>query len=144
LRTLLRLAEGRSAQPSAVLIDSRTLRSTPESGARAGYDGGKRKKGSKLHLAVDTLDHFLAIHVTAANANDRAEEGQMAKATQAATDQSLEGAFVDQGYTGHRPAKTAQEQGIELDDIFWLGAGLSCVSEGLSGCHISTAWQRCN
>jgi transposase len=117
LRTLLRLAEGRSAQPSAAIIDSRTLRSTPESGARAGYDGGKRKKGSKLHLAVDTLGHFLAMHVTPANADDRAEVGQMAKAIQAATDESVEVAFVDQGYTGDRPAKAAQEHAIELEVI---------------------------
>ena len=144
LRTLLGLAEGRNAQPSAAFIDSQTLRLTPESGARAGYDGGKRKKGSKLHLAVDTLGHFLAVHVTPANADDRAEVGQMAKAIQAATDQSVEVAFLDQGYTGDRPARAAQEHGIELDDIFWLGVGLSSVSEGLSGRHTCAAWQRCN
>jgi hypothetical protein len=53
----LRLAAGRKAEPSAAILDSRTLRSTPESGAPAGYDGAKRKRGSKLHLAVDTLGH---------------------------------------------------------------------------------------
>jgi transposase len=58
LRVILRLAAGRAAQPTVAIIDSRTLRSTPESGARAAYDGAKRKKGSKLHLAVDTLDIF--------------------------------------------------------------------------------------
>jgi hypothetical protein len=99
---------------------------------------------AKLHLAVDTLRHFPAMHVTPANADDRAEVGQMAKAIQAATDQSVEVAFVDQGYTGDRPAKAAQEHGIELDDILWIGATLSCVSEGLWGCHPSAAWQRCN
>lgn len=41
LRVLLRLAAGRPAEPSAAIIDSRTLRSTPESGTRAGYDGAK-------------------------------------------------------------------------------------------------------
>ena len=84
------------------------------------------------------------MHVTPANADNRAEIGQMAKAIQAATDQSVEVTFVDQSYTGDRPAKTAQEHGIELDGIFWLGVGLSSVSEGLSGCHTSAAWQRCN
>lgn len=81
-RTILRLVAGRSEQPSAAIIDSRTLRSTPESGARAAYDGAKRKKGAKLHLAVDTLGHLLAVHVTPANADDRAEAGRMAKAIQ--------------------------------------------------------------
>ena len=71
LRAVLRLAAGRKAEPSAAVLDSRTLRSTPESGERAGYDGAKRKKGSKLHMAVDTLGHLLALHVTPANADDR-------------------------------------------------------------------------
>ena len=53
LRVLLRLKVRRKAEPSAVIIDSRTLRSTPQSGARAGYDGAKRKKGSKVHIAGD-------------------------------------------------------------------------------------------
>ena len=60
LRALLRLAQGRNAQPSAAILDSRTLQSSPESGARAGYDGAKRKKGSKVHIAVDTLGQLLA------------------------------------------------------------------------------------
>ena len=59
LRMVLRLAAGHKAQPSAAILDSRTRRSSPESGTRAGYDGAKRKKGSKRHLAVDTLGHLL-------------------------------------------------------------------------------------
>lgn len=117
LRMLLRLAAGKGVQPSAAIIDSRTLRSTPESGARAAYDGAKRKKGSKLHLAVDTLDHLLALHVTPANADDRAEVGCMAKAIQVATDDSVDIAFVDQGYTGDRPAAAAKAHGIALEVV---------------------------
>src|ERR1700761_5922945 len=71
LRAVLRLAAGRTEEPSAVIIDSRTLRSTPESGTRAGYDGAKRKRGSKIHMAVDTLGHLLALHVTPADVGDR-------------------------------------------------------------------------
>jgi transposase len=55
LRAVLRIAEGSKESPTAAIIDSRTLQSTPESGARAGYDGAKRRKGNKVHLAVDTL-----------------------------------------------------------------------------------------
>ena len=117
LRVILRLAAGRSAQPKAAIIDSRTLRSTPESGARAAYGGAKRKKGSKLHLAVDTLGHLLALHVTPANADDRAEVGRIAKAIQAATEESVEIAFVDQGYTGEKPAAAAAEHGIALEVV---------------------------
>src|SRR3954453_3027415 len=67
LRVLLRVLAGRPPDPTAAIFDSRTLQSSPESGARAGYDGAKRRKGSKLHLAVDTLGHLLALHVTAAD-----------------------------------------------------------------------------
>ncbi len=73
LRELLRLLDGRNEQPSAAILDSRTLQSTIESGNRAGDDGGKRKKGSKVHMAVDTLGHLLALHVTPANEQDRAQ-----------------------------------------------------------------------
>jgi transposase len=52
LREVLRLAEGCRARPSAVIFDSRTLQSSPESGARAGYDGAKCKKGSQVHMAT--------------------------------------------------------------------------------------------
>jgi transposase len=67
LRAVLRIAEGRKESPTAAILDSRTLQSTPESGTRAGYDGAKRRKGSKVHLAVDTLGHLLALCVTAAD-----------------------------------------------------------------------------
>jgi len=114
LRAVLRVAAGRSAEPMAAIIDSRTLRSTPESGPRAGYDGGKRKRGSKLHMAVDTLGHLLALHVTPANVDDRAEVGKLADAVQQATGETVELIYVDQGYTGEKPAKAARAQGVEL------------------------------
>lgn len=52
LRCLLRLGAGRKADPTGAIFDSRTLQSTTESGERAGYDGAKRKRGSKVHLAA--------------------------------------------------------------------------------------------
>ena len=85
LRAILRLAVGRQAQPSAAIFDSRTLQSTPESGENAGYDGAKRKRGRKVHMAVDTLGHVLALHVTAANEQDRAQVARLAKQVQAVT-----------------------------------------------------------
>lgn len=100
LRAIVRLALERKADPSAVILDSRTIQSTPESGARAGFDGHKKRKGSKVHVAVDTLGHLLALVVTAANGQDRAQVGQLAQAVQAAVDQPVQLAFVDQGYTG--------------------------------------------
>jgi len=117
LRCLLRLAEGRAADPSAVIWDSRTLQSTPESGQRAGYDGAKRRKGSKLHMAVDTLGELLAAHVTPANAQDRTQVEQLAAAVQAATGETVTLAYADQGYTGAQPAADAAAQGIVLEVV---------------------------
>jgi len=115
LRVVLRLAAGRNAQPSAAIFDSRTLQSSPESGERAGYDGYKRRRGSKVHLAVDTLGHLLALHVTPADAQDRAQVGALAAAVQEATGEHVEVAFVDQGYTGDAPAAEAAALGIRLE-----------------------------
>ena len=117
LRVLLREVAGRKGAPSAVILDSRTLRSSPESGHRAGYDGAKRKKGSKIHIAVDTLGHLLAAHVTSATDQDRAQVGVLAKAVQEATGESVDLAFVDQGYTGDQPAKDARAHGIALEVV---------------------------
>ena len=114
LRVLLRRTQGRDGQPTAAILDSRTIQSTPESGARAGYDGYKRRKGSKVHAAVDTLGHLLALVVTPANAQDRAQVGQLAAALQEATGEHVELAYVDQGYTGDAPASAAARQGLEL------------------------------
>lgn len=55
LRSIIRVAQARQGQPSAVVIDGRTLQSSCESGPGAGYDGYKRKRGSKVYMAVDTL-----------------------------------------------------------------------------------------
>jgi transposase len=117
LRVMLRLAHGRHAEPSAAIFDARTLQSTPESGARAGYGGHKRKKGSKTHMAVDTLGHLLAMHVTPANEQERAQVERLAKAVQDVTDAHVELASVDQGYTGEEAAQVAQEHGITLEVV---------------------------
>jgi transposase len=117
LRMILRLAEGREEQPRAVIMDGRTLQSTVESGARAGYDGHKRRKGSKLHLAVDTLGHLLAAKVTPANEQERDQVGKLAAQVQEVTGQHVQLAYVDQGYTGVAPAADAAAQGMELEVV---------------------------
>ena len=124
LRELLRVAHGRAPQPTAAIFDSRTVQSTPESGGRAGYDGYKRRKGSKVHLAVDTLGHLLALRVTPADRQDRAQVAELAAAVQDATGQSVEVAFVDQGYTGAAPAPAADAaaHGIRLEVVRLPGA----------------------
>jgi transposase len=79
LRILIRILEDRNPQPSAAIMDGRTLQSTPESGARAGYDGHKKKNGSKVHAAVDTLGNLMALTVTPANEQERAQVDALAE-----------------------------------------------------------------
>lgn len=113
----MRVATGRNPQPTAAVLNSRTLQSTPESDARAAYDGAKRRKGSKVHAAVDTLGYLLALHVAAADEQDRAQVAELAQAVQEATGASIEIAFVDQGYTGESAARQAAAHGIRLEVV---------------------------
>jgi transposase len=114
LRSVLRVAQQRQGQPSAVILDGRTLQSTCESGPRAGYDGHKRKRGSKVHMAVDTLGNLLAVHITPANEQERAQVAELARQVQHVTGQTVKVAFADQGYTGQEPAQAALDEDIEL------------------------------
>ena len=123
LRELLRLAEGKGAQPTVALVDSQTLRSTvefpletsrPESGDRAGCDAGKKTKGSKGHIAVDTLGNLLALTVTPTHEQDRTQVGALAEQIQAVTGGTVTQIFADGGYTGIDPAQAAREAGMEL------------------------------
>ena len=114
---------GRPSPRTAAALDSRTLRSTPESGSRAGYDGAKRKKGSKVHAAVDTLGHLLALRVTPATEQDRAQVGALAEAVQQATGENVvEVAYVDRGYTGEEASEAAEAHGIRLEVVKHPGA----------------------
>ena len=117
VRMLVRDITDRAPQPRAVIVDSRTLQSTPESGGRAGYDGHKRRKGAKVHLAVATLGHLLAGVVTPANAHDRAQVAALAQRIQEITGDAGEVAFVDQGSTGAQPAAEAAAHGIRLEVV---------------------------
>lgn len=117
LRVILRLVTERDPHPSAMILDGRTLQSTPESGERAGYDGAKKKNGSKVHAAVDTLGNLLALKVTAANEQEREQVAELAAQVQEVTGQTVKIAFVDQGYTGENAARQARQQGIQLEVV---------------------------
>jgi len=117
LRICVRLLDDRKEQPSAMILDGRTLQSTPESGSRGGYDGAKKKKGSKVHVAVDTLGNLLALKVTAANEQERQQVAELAARVQEVTGGTVEVAFVDQGYTGENAAQQAQAHSIRLEVV---------------------------
>ena len=114
LRQVLRKAEGRAEAPTAIILDARTLQSTPESGGRAGYDGHKKRRGSKIHIAVDTLGLLLAAVVTPANENERTQVAELARQVQEVTGDHVQIAYVDQGYEGEKPDAAAQNHGIDL------------------------------
>ena len=117
LRAVLRLAAGRTAEPSAAIFDSRTVQSPPESGSRAGYDGAKRRRGSKVHMAVDILGYVLAAHVTAANEQDRSPVRALAAKVQEVTGDAVARACVDQGYPGAQAAQDAQAHHMQLEVV---------------------------
>jgi transposase len=108
LRALIRLGEGKHEQPTAAIIESRTMQGSVESGHRAGWDGAKKRNGSKLHLAVDTLGEFLALVVTPADAQDREQE---------VTGGTVELGWIDQGYTGEDAEQAAAGWGIRLEVV---------------------------
>jgi transposase len=117
LRLILRIVDGREGQPTAAILDGRTRQSTPESGGRAGYDGAKEKKGSKVHVAVDTLGNLLALRVTAANEPERGQVAELTAQLRTVTGGTVEMAFVDQGYTGEAAAEEAKANGIRLEVV---------------------------
>lgn len=117
LRELLRVAAGKEKQPSAVIYDGQTLQSTVESGHRAGYDGAKKKNGTKVHMAVDTLGYLLALVVTPANEQERDQVAELSRQVQGITGNNVELAWVDQGYTGPDAFEAAKQEGIELSVV---------------------------
>jgi hypothetical protein len=85
-------------------------------------------------MAVDTLGHLLALHVTPANVDDRAEVGKLADAIQEATGETVELIYVDQGYTGEKPAEAPSAHEIELYVVKLARRrkGLSCCRNARS------------
>lgn len=96
------LKDARKCQQQRSLTAGRCR--TVERGQRAGYDGAKRRKGNKVHLAVDTPGHLLALCVTAADEQDRAQVAELAERVQAETGETVKLTYVDQGYTGETAA----------------------------------------
>jgi len=95
--------------------------------ARAGYDGARRRKGSKAQPAVDTPGHLPTLTVTAADERERAPVGTLATAVQAATGETVRGAFVGQGSTGAAVVAAAAEHGIRVVVVKHQEAKRGCV-----------------
>ena len=117
LRALLRASVGKNAPPTTAIYDGQTLQGTIESGNRAGYDGHKKKNGSKIHIAVDSLGYLLGLVVTPANEQERAQVAELSRQVQEATGKNVKLVWVDQGYTGPEAEAAARQHDIVLEVV---------------------------
>ena len=115
LRDMWRQQEGRNPQPTGAIIDSQSVRTSPQGGEK-GYDAGKKIKGRKRHLLVDTLGLLLAVSILPADIQDRDAAGQV-------VDQGLskypgiQKLWADGGYGGRRAQEIRDEHGIDVEIV---------------------------
>ena len=116
LRTKVRAAAGRSAQPSAAILDAQSVKTSSNVAESAqGIDAGKRIKGRKRHIAIDTLGLLLVVLVTAASVHDTVGGRDLVKQL-AAGFPTVSKAWVDSGYK-KSVVQTGVAEGIDVEVV---------------------------
>ncbi|MBN4176445.1 IS5 family transposase ISPsy19 [Pseudomonas savastanoi pv. phaseolicola] len=115
LRAQWREREERADSPSAAILDSQSTRSSPQ-GGDSGYNAGKKVKGRKRSLIVDTLGLLLAVSISAASVQDR-DAADDAVAYSKEKYPSLSTLFVDSAYAGKWAQRTHQLHAIDVQVI---------------------------
>ena len=114
LRMIIRELSARASPPTAVVLDGRTVRSTPESGAPAGYDGHKRRKAPRCISRSIPWGILLVLKVTSANAQERAQVWGSRRRGPRRDRKHVQIGYVEQGYNGAEPAAQAAQDGHDL------------------------------
>lgn len=115
LREMWRVREGRNEMPSAAILDAQSTRGSPQGGA-SGFDAGKKIKGRKRNLIVNTLGLVLAVTVTAASLQDR-DAGTGALARAAEKYPTVQRLYTDSAYAGQWAAAVQLHHGITVEVV---------------------------
>src|SRR5262249_51522141 len=114
LRQHVRVKEGREPTPSMISLDSQSARTGPGGAEEVGTDGGKKVKGRKRHIAVDTMGLLLAVVGTAANVADGRAAPRLLEQVPAQKNPRLKKVLGDQRYNDKTLQSYLQEQRPEL------------------------------
>lgn len=116
LRQQWRVRIERAAQPSQAVIDSQSTRGSAQGGA-LGFDAGKKIKGRKRHLVVDTLGLLLAVVITSAAVPDRAAAAQAVRQACARTSHSITTLWADSAYAGQCAQDIEQRTHVRVNIV---------------------------